>query len=120
MVKNKKVYYVGILDYMGFDSLDFYFSELGKAEEYFNQLLKKAKKHESTVKDKDMEVENFSESPDIDVLKDKQKPRKIHNVVWNRWHKISYEYDEWETYPDTIFLKEIKLDFEVDAKINSL
>jgi len=115
--KQRKIYHVGIYDYMGFGYLEFYFSNLKLAEVYFNQLLEKAKGHKDTVKKEDLSYKNFDESPEIDVLKDKMKPKKIRNIIWAKWHRTSYESEEWEIYNDTIFLEEIKLDFVIDAKL---
>ncbi len=113
-----KIYYVGVLDYMGYTNDDFYFSTLQKATDYFNELLEKAKRDEENIKEEDGEGKNFQESKPCPFLQEKDKAiKRIKEISWVKWHKTSFETVEWETYPDTIFIDEIVLD-KVVREIN--
>ena len=114
---SEKIYYVGVLDYMGFHNDDYYFSTLEKAESYFNELLEKAKRDEDNVKEGEGEGKNFQESESCPFLPEKDKTiKRIKEISWIKWHKTSFETVEWEVYPDTIFIDEIILDKTKDAK----
>ncbi len=107
----ENIYYVGVLDYMGYMNDDFYFSTLEKATNYFNELLEKAKRDEDSVKEKDGEGKNFQEVKPCPFLPEKDKAiKRIKEISWDKWHKTSFETIEWEVYPDTIFIDEIILD----------
>ena len=111
-----KIYYVGVLDYMGFHNKDYYFSTLEKAEIYFNELLEKAKEHPNSVKEGDGEGENFTEPKHILPNREINGVLTIKEISWIKWHKTSFECDEWETYPDTILIQEIELNAIRDTK----
>ena len=115
----EKIYYVGVLNYMGFTDDDFYFSTLEKAETYFNELLEKAKEDGDSVKKEDDEGENFTEPKHNLPREEPNKVLIIKEINWSKWHKTSFEYDDWEIYPDTIFIKEINIDIVRNMKDRS-
>jgi len=47
---------------------------------------------------------------EVVIKKSNNQRNGIKKEDWSKWHKTSYEYDEHDIYPDTIFIDEINLD----------